>query len=96
MAAAVCLIRRLWAFRFARSRVDDRRFSRSAETAKSAGNEAFQSWGKAAPGSIDYAYWKDRGWLDTRRCAWFSRHRANPLKVAVARLVGSVVAVVAT
>ncbi|MGA2765671.1 MAG: NAD(P)H-dependent oxidoreductase [Spirochaetia bacterium] len=53
-------------------------------------------WGKAAPGSIDYAYWKDRGWLDTRRCTWFSPHRANPLKVTAARLVGSVVAVVAT
>jgi multimeric flavodoxin WrbA len=53
-------------------------------------------WGKAAPGSIDHSYWKDRGWLDTRRCTWFLPHRANPLKVAAARLVGRVAAAVAT
>jgi multimeric flavodoxin WrbA len=53
-------------------------------------------WGKAAPGSIDYSYWKDKGWLDTRRCTWFLPHRANPIKVAVARVIGSVVAAVAT
>ena len=53
-------------------------------------------WAKAAPGSIDHAYWKDKGWLDIRRCTWFAPHRANALKVAAARLVGSVAAAVAT
>jgi multimeric flavodoxin WrbA len=53
-------------------------------------------WGKAAPGSIDHSYWKDRGWLDTRHRSWFLPHRANPLKVAAARLVGRVAAAVAT
>jgi multimeric flavodoxin WrbA len=53
-------------------------------------------WGRAAPGTIDYSYWRDNGWLDTRRCTWFVPHRANPLKVAAARLVGSVAAAVAT
>jgi multimeric flavodoxin WrbA len=53
-------------------------------------------WGKVAPGSIDYSYWKDKGWLDTRRCTWFRPHRANAVKVAAARLVGSVAAAVAT
>jgi multimeric flavodoxin WrbA len=53
-------------------------------------------WGKAAPGSIDFSYWKDRGWLDIRRCSWFLPHRASPIKVAAARLVGSVAAAVFT
>ena len=53
-------------------------------------------WGRAAPSTIDYSYWKDKGWLDTRRCTWFLPHRANRLKVAVARLAGSVAAAVAT
>lgn len=49
-------------------------------------------WRKAAPGSIDFAYWNDRGWLDARRCTYFFPHRANPVKVAAARAVGSVTA----
>ena len=49
-------------------------------------------WGKSAPGSIDFAYWNDKGWLDTRRCSYFFPHRANPVKVAVARAAGSVTA----
>jgi hypothetical protein len=53
-------------------------------------------WGKAAPGSIDFSYWKDRGWLDVRRCTWFLPHRASPIVVAAARLVGSVAAAVFT
>jgi len=53
-------------------------------------------WRKAKPGSIDFAYWNDRGWLDTRRCSYFFPHNSNPLKVAAARLVGSIAAAVAT
>jgi multimeric flavodoxin WrbA len=53
-------------------------------------------WRKATPGSIDFAYWNDRGWLDARRCTYFFPHSANPLKVAAARLVGSLAAAVAT
>lgn len=49
-------------------------------------------WRKSAPGSMDFAYWNDRGWLDTRRCSYFFPHSANPLKVAVARAAGSVTA----
>jgi multimeric flavodoxin WrbA len=53
-------------------------------------------WRKAAPGSIDFAYWNERGWLDARRCSYFFPHGANPFKVAAARLVGSIAAAVAT
>jgi hypothetical protein len=53
-------------------------------------------WRKAVPGSHDFRYWNDRGWLDTRRCSYFFAHRANPLTVAAARLVGSIVAMFAT
>jgi multimeric flavodoxin WrbA len=49
-------------------------------------------WGKSAPGSIDYAYWNDRGWLDARHCSYFFPHSANPVKVAVARAAGAVTA----
>ena len=49
-------------------------------------------WGKSAPGSIDFAYWNGRGWLDTRRCSYFFPHRASPIKVAAARAAGAVTA----
>jgi hypothetical protein len=53
-------------------------------------------WGKAAPGSIDFAYWNDKGWLDTRRCSYFFRHKASPMTVALARAAGSVTAAFTT
>ena len=49
-------------------------------------------WGKSAPGSIDFAYWNDRGWLDTRRCSYFFPHKASRIKVAAARAAGAVTA----
>jgi multimeric flavodoxin WrbA len=53
-------------------------------------------WRKASPGSIDYAYWSGKGWLDTRHCSWFLPHRANPVAAAAARLLGSAVGVIFT
>jgi multimeric flavodoxin WrbA len=53
-------------------------------------------WRKASPGSIDYAYWNGKGWLDERRCSWFLPHRASPITVAAARLAGSVAAAFVT
>lgn len=50
------------------------------------------SWYKAAdPGSYDYAYWDNHGWFD-HGCTYFIDHQASPAKVALARLVGAVVA----
>jgi multimeric flavodoxin WrbA len=50
------------------------------------------SWQKAADlESYDYAYWDDHGWFDPR-CTYFIDHQANPIKVALARMVGTVVA----
>ena len=49
-------------------------------------------WGKSAPGSMDFAYWNDKGWLDTRSCSYFFPHKASPIKVAAARAAGAVTA----
>jgi multimeric flavodoxin WrbA len=48
------------------------------------------AWQQEKPGSLDYAYWQEKGWLDPAR-AFYIAHRANPLKVALARGVGAVV-----
>jgi hypothetical protein len=42
--------------------------------------------------TIDYAYWKDNGWLDPS-CEFYKAHKANYFKVRLARIVGSIVAV---
>jgi multimeric flavodoxin WrbA len=42
-------------------------------------------------GSIDYAYWKSRGWVDADR-EFFIPHGAGRLKVAFARLAGALLA----
>ena len=45
-------------------------------------------WRKMDPNSIDYHYWEGHGWLDPRKI-FYTDQRANPLKVTLARLVGS-------
>ncbi len=47
-------------------------------------------WQREPPGSYDYAYWRDRGWLAPDR-TFYVAHRANPFKVALARLAGALV-----
>ncbi len=42
-------------------------------------------------GSVDYVYWKSRGWTDPGR-QFFIPHQAGPIKVALARLAGSLLA----
>jgi hypothetical protein len=50
------------------------------------------SWQKATdPDSYDYAYWKDHGWFDPDR-TFYIEHQVHPVKVALARLTGSVLA----
>lgn len=49
------------------------------------------AWQLEDPNSPDYAYWKGQGWFDPR-CTFYMAHRANPVKVALARLVGAVIA----
>lgn len=46
---------------------------------------------KVAEGTLDYAYWKGQGWFDPDR-TFYIEHQASPLKVALARLTGAVVA----
>lgn len=41
-------------------------------------------------GSLDHSYWKNHGWTE-KGVTYYTAHRANPLKVAAARLVGSFV-----
>ncbi len=49
-----------------------------------------QAWQKSEPGSYDYAYWDKHGWFDPD-CTFFIPHQANWVKVALARLTGTVV-----
>ena len=51
-------------------------------------------WSKARTDSIDYAYWRDHGWLDTRKSTFFFPHRANPITTRLARLIGAAVAAI--
>jgi multimeric flavodoxin WrbA len=46
------------------------------------------TWQQEPPGSYDYAYWQAQGWLDPG-CTFYLPHQANPVKVALARLVGA-------
>mgnify|MGYP006300492553 FL=1 len=48
------------------------------------------SWRNVDEASIDYAYWQRHGWFDAGT-TFFIDHRANPVKVALARLTGGVV-----
>ena len=53
-------------------------------------------WGKTSPGSLDHAFWRDRGWLDLRRCTFFFPHRASPITTRAARIIGAVAAMFVT
>jgi len=46
---------------------------------------------KANKNSVDYTYWSNKGWLDPRR-TFYIPNTAHPLKLAAARLTGSVIA----
>ncbi|MBN2003142.1 MAG: hypothetical protein JXA21_07265 [Anaerolineae bacterium] len=48
------------------------------------------TWQREPPGSYDYAYWQAQGWL-APGCTFYLTHRANPVKVALARLMGAAV-----
>jgi NAD(P)H-dependent FMN reductase len=41
--------------------------------------------------SVDYRYWSEQGWIDPRR-EFYIPHRANPVKVGLARLAGAAIA----
>lgn len=45
------------------------------------------AWAKADPESIDYAYWRDNGWLEPAT-SFFFEHRSGPVRRAAARLAG--------
>jgi len=46
------------------------------------------TWQREPPGSYDYAYWQAQGCL-APGCTFYLPHRANRLKVALARLLGA-------
>jgi hypothetical protein len=48
-----------------------------------------RAWTCEAMDSVDYRFWKDRGWLDSSR-TWFRPRRAGLLKTALACLAGDV------
>ncbi len=45
---------------------------------------------KGQPGTLDYQYWQQRGWFNPQR-TFYIPHGANPLKVVLARLAGTVI-----
>ncbi len=45
---------------------------------------------KAIPGTLDYQYWNEQGWLDSKR-TFYIPHDSGWLKVALARLSGIVI-----
>jgi len=49
-------------------------------------------WSRAKADSIDYAYWRDHGWLDIRKSTFFFPHWANPITTRLARLIGAAAA----
>ena len=48
-------------------------------------------WQRTVEDSIDYTYWKNRGWIEGRR-EFYLPHRASRVKAALARLSGAVLA----
>ena len=48
-------------------------------------------WSKADADSVDLRYWRSTGWLEKGR-TFYLAHRANPIKVALARMLGAVAA----
>jgi len=48
------------------------------------------TWQREAPNSLDYAYWQGQGWLNPAR-TFYIAHRANPIKVTLARWVGALI-----
>ena len=49
------------------------------------------AWQQEPPDTYDYAYWKNRGWLDPA-CTFYLEHRASRAKIALARFAGAVIA----
>lgn len=49
------------------------------------------SWRKYGPGSIDYAYWENRGWFEPG-CTYFFPQQGSRVKAALARLAGTLLA----
>jgi multimeric flavodoxin WrbA len=49
------------------------------------------AWQREPPDSLDYAYWKNQGWLEPT-CTFYFSPRANRIKIALARLAGAGVA----
>lgn len=48
-----------------------------------------QAWHESPSDALDYAYWRDQGWLDPAR-TFYIEHHAHPVKVALARLTGAI------
>jgi multimeric flavodoxin WrbA len=48
------------------------------------------AWRKANPGTLDYQYWEQQGWMDPKR-TFYIPHHSHVLKVGLARFVGTVI-----
>ncbi len=47
------------------------------------------TWSREDPKSLDYQYWKDRGWTDPKT-TFYMPYKASPIWTGLARLVGGV------
>ncbi len=52
-----------------------------------------EGWSKAESDTIDYAYWKEKSWLDKKHTTYFFRHNANPVKTLFARAIGAILSI---
>jgi multimeric flavodoxin WrbA len=71
--------------------IHQRKFSRPTFRALMTFRIQQQFWQKAATDQADYRYWQGQGWLDPRR-DFYQPHRASPVKVALARFTGGLLA----
>jgi hypothetical protein len=49
------------------------------------------AWQREPPGSVDHTYWLERHWLDPA-CKFYMAQRSHPVKVALARVAGAMIA----
>jgi multimeric flavodoxin WrbA len=51
-----------------------------------------KSWSMTDRNTRDYDHWNRHSWLDIKKCTYFFRHKANPIKTSIARAIGALIA----
>jgi hypothetical protein len=71
--------------------IQERRFTKPSFISLMTFKVQQRYWQRTVGESIDYAYWKSRGWTEPH-CEFYIQTRVNAVKVAFARLSGAVIA----